>query len=353
MVDIFSYDIGLPLRDCLTDMSERLDVRDRDTTSLNQWLYIFTKGYVSNLRSRRALPNDYWTAETVEDYMRCKVINFPIGVHNEEMRRDAFRTWIVARKLADEKEKEKKNLFVVTYNPITKEIKFVKNMCLNVDTKVETLGLLEHINLGTVNITEQFFSNVMFGTNVLPGARVFIRRIFPIQDESDERLEDILVSEAKLGDSLSHIDDCHVLVIQEPCEAGIDYDQYLISKIREINVQFESRDECCGAVVNMSLDPKISYSELMKKLGAEIGAEPENIELFKCYATKSMMKRPAEFPVDVEADSEKNVESLLEWCKEGPKTIFYRLKTDGSSSEDEQLQETTIKKEENSSLISL
>ncbi len=22
---------------------------------------------------RRAMPNDYWTAETVEDYMRCKV----------------------------------------------------------------------------------------------------------------------------------------------------------------------------------------------------------------------------------------------------------------------------------------
>ena len=42
-------------------------------------------------RSRRAIPNDYWTAETVEDYMRCKVINFPIGVQNEAMRRDAFR----------------------------------------------------------------------------------------------------------------------------------------------------------------------------------------------------------------------------------------------------------------------
>jgi len=40
---------------------------------------------------RRAMPNDYWTADTVEDYMRCKVINFPIGVHNEAMRRDAFR----------------------------------------------------------------------------------------------------------------------------------------------------------------------------------------------------------------------------------------------------------------------
>ena len=33
------------------------------------------QGYVSSLRSARALPNDYWTAETVEDYMRCKVLN--------------------------------------------------------------------------------------------------------------------------------------------------------------------------------------------------------------------------------------------------------------------------------------
>ena len=70
--------------------------------------------------------------------------------------------------------------------------------------------------------------------------------------------------------------------------------------------------------------------------------DPDNVELFKCYASKSMMKRSAEFPVDVE--SEKNLESLLEWCKEGPKTIFYRIKNDGSSSEDEQLQESSFSK---------
>ena len=63
----YSYDIGLSLKDCLTDMAERLNVRERDLTTLNQWLYIFKKGYVNILRSRRALPNDYWTAETVED----------------------------------------------------------------------------------------------------------------------------------------------------------------------------------------------------------------------------------------------------------------------------------------------
>ena len=116
--------MGKSIKDAVKDIAEKLEIRDGEHTTLSQWLYIFTKGYVSNLRSRRALPNDYWTAETVEDYMRCKVINFPIGVHNEEMRRDAFRTWIISRKLADEREKDKKNLFVCTYNPSTQEVSF-------------------------------------------------------------------------------------------------------------------------------------------------------------------------------------------------------------------------------------
>jgi hypothetical protein len=323
------------------EIAEKLSVKERDVATLNQWLYIFTKGYVSNLRSRRALPNDYWTAETVEDYMRCKVINFPIGVHNEEMRRDAFRTWIISRKLADEKEKDKKNLFVCTYNPSSQEVKYVKNISIHVDTKVETLGLLEHINLGTVNITEQFFNDVTFGTNVShPDSRIFIRRIFPIQNESDERLEKVVVTEAIKGDILTHIDDCHVLVIQEGGHYdGVDFDKFIVSKIREISVQFEPKDECCGVDVDIALDPKISFNEVLKKLSDATGIEADNLELFKCYATKSMMKRPAEFPVDVESDM--NVESLLEWCKQGPKTIFYRLKNEISSAKD-QLEENSF-----------
>ena len=38
---------------------------------------------MSSLRSARALPNDYWTAETVEDYMRCKVFHFNDYAHVE------------------------------------------------------------------------------------------------------------------------------------------------------------------------------------------------------------------------------------------------------------------------------
>lgn len=323
----FSYDVGFTIKDAVKDIAEKLNVKERDVANLSQWLYIFTKGYVSNLRSRRALPNDYWTAESVEDYMRCKVINFPIGVHNEEMRRDAFRTWIISRKLADEREKDKKNLFVCTYNPSTQEVNFVKNICLNVETKVETLGLLEHINLGTVRITDQFFNLVTFGTSVTIGSRIFIRRIFPIQNESDERLEKVIVTEAKKGDSLSHIDDCHVLVIQEGGHTnGLDFDKYIISKIREISVHFEPKPECMGEQVDLALDPKISIEVVLKKLSDATGIDPKELELYKCYSTKSMLKRPAEFPVETE--SEKNLESLLEWCKEGVKTVFYKLKSD-------------------------
>ena len=190
-------------------------------------------------------------------------------------------------------------------------------------------------------MTEDFISSVLMDTEAETGSRVFIRRIFPIQDENDANLEDILVSEVTVGDTISHIDDCHVLVIQEPGD-GLDYDEYIISKIREIKVQFESRDESDGALVELSVDPNISYTELVRRLGARLGVDANILELFKCYATKSMKKRSAEFPVDVE--NEKNVESLLEWCNEGPKTIFYRLKSDGSSSLDEQLHEAPFKK---------
>ena len=328
----FSYDVGISIKDAVKHIAENLEIKDRDNcSSLSQWLYIFTKGYVSNLRSRRALPNDYWTAETVEDYMRCKVINFPIGVHNEEMRRDAFRTWIISRKLADEREKDKKNLFVCTYNPSTQQVNFVKNICLNVDTKVETLGLLEHINLGTVKITDQFFNSVTFGTKVTVGDRIFIRRIFPIQNESDEKLEKLIVTEAKIGENLTHIDDCHVLVIQEGWHShGLDFDKFVISKIREITVRFEPRQEKDKEnnlefkTVDIALDPKITMETVLSRLSSCVNINQANLELYKCYSTKSMMKRPAEFPVELE--SEKNLESLLEWCKEGTKTVYYRLK---------------------------
>ena len=85
----------------------------------------------------------------------------------------------------------KKNVFVVKYNPLSQTITFVKNMCINVDTRVESLGLLEYITLGMVHVNEEFLRSVLQGTEAGPGSRVFIRRIFPIQDERDASLKDI------------------------------------------------------------------------------------------------------------------------------------------------------------------
>ena len=77
--------------------------------------------------------------------------------------------------------------------------------------------------------------------------------------------------------------------------------------------------------MDIPLDPKMSISDVLQKLNGVVDIEFADLELFKCYSTKPMMKRPAGFPVDV--DSEKNLESILEWCKKGVKTIFYRLKS--------------------------
>ena len=148
-------------------MAKRLNGRELDVANLNQWLYIFTKGYVNvtKLTSKRA--QDNWTAKSVADYMRCIVIK----THNEESRRDAFRTWIIAKKLADEKDTDKKNLFVVRYNPLSQSITFVKNICIHVDTRAETLGLLEHINLGTVQVirTTRLLGNLKLKLIIYPG----------------------------------------------------------------------------------------------------------------------------------------------------------------------------------------
>ena len=128
-----------------------------------------------------------------------------------------------------------------------------------------------------------------------------------------------------MGENLTHIDDCHVLVVQEGGHQGntVDFDKYIVSKIREITVRFERKDEedLSCPVIEMQLDPKLSISHCLQKLSEATGLEQTNIDLFKCYSTKNMMKRPAEYAVDLESD--KNLESLLEWCKEGTKTIFY------------------------------
>jgi hypothetical protein len=39
----FSYDVGLTIKEAVADIAKQLSVRERDVTTLSQWLYIFTK----------------------------------------------------------------------------------------------------------------------------------------------------------------------------------------------------------------------------------------------------------------------------------------------------------------------
>merc|ERR1712105_276968 len=182
--------------------------------------------------------------KNMEDYMRCKVINFPIGVLNEARRRDAFKTWIITREISDVwmKDKDKKMLFVCTFNPVSQEIKYVKNICVTVETKVETLGQKEHMNLGTVKVTDEFLNHVRFGVEDVDevSSKIFLRRVFPVQDESDSKAEKLAVSEVVKGQLLTHVDDCHVLVIQQEGD-GTNFDQFIKGKIRETAINIEPR----------------------------------------------------------------------------------------------------------------
>merc|ERR1719320_1539849 len=103
---------------------------------------------------------------------------------------------------------------------------------------------MEYITLGRLEITEDFFTAVVAGTDATSDSRIFIRRVFPIQDEFDKKHQGVIVTEVIRGDTLTHIDDCHVLVVQEGhggVGVGVDFDKFLISKIREIEVEFEPK----------------------------------------------------------------------------------------------------------------
>jgi len=319
----FQFNVNMSIAEAVKNINAAMGIHQEVPADiLTQWLYIFTKGFVSNLRSRRALPNDYWTAESMEDFMRCKVINFPIGVLNESRRRDAFKTWVIARKVSElkMKDKDKKTLFVVTYSPATGQIKYLRNICVTVETKVETLGLMEHMNLGTVMVTDEFLNHVSFGLPENP-YKIFIRRVFPVQDETSPKVLDLVVSEVEKGKLLTHVDDCHVIVIQENTD-GVNYDQFIIQKIREITVQMEPRGSD-GAHYSVTMDPDSKAIDVIDKM-ADLSMIPSSqISIYECYSSSNMVTRSAEYPVDTTGDTK--LKQMFDYCKDKPKTLFYEL----------------------------
>lgn len=330
----FQFDVSMSIADAVDSINKSMGIhQELSPNILTQWLYIFTKGFVSNLRSRRALPNDYWTAETMEDFMRCKVINFPIGVLNETRRRDAFKTWVIARMASElkmkQKEKDKKTLFVCSYNPTSKEVKYVKNIWVTVETGVETLGLMEHMNLGKVEVTESFLNHVSFGLPQHP-SKIFIRRVFPVQDESNPKVQKLAVTEIKKGEILTHVDDCHIIVIQEDAP-GLDYNEFIVQKIREIKVQIKPRSSCEGREFEVTMDPDSRAIDVIGRL-SDLSMFPNtNISIYECNSSSNQKERAADYPVD--SSGETKLRQMFDFCKDKPKTLFYDINDDEVMSE--------------------
>jgi len=324
----FEFEVGTNIADAVKRINTSMG-QEVPKEILTQWLYVFTKGFVGNLRSRRALPNDYWTAKTMEDFLRCKVINFPIGVMNESRRKDAFETWVVARKVTElnTKERDKKNLFVCSYNPKTQEVKYVRNICVTVETKVETLGLMEHMNLGTLQVTDEFLNHLCFGLIAMP-SKMFIRRVFPVQDESNPQVEKLVVSEIVKGKHLTHIDDCHVIVLQEDVvgmdEDGLsmDYDEFIIKQIRQIKVDLEPRGNI-GPSFQLTMDPDCLAPDVIARLSQVSSIPISHLSIFECYSGNSMVTRPAEFPVHTTGGLRLGQMFDNCKCKEKQRTLFY------------------------------
>ena len=143
----FSFDVNMSLEQALKQICEGLKVKnicgESAVSEFCYWHYIFTKGFVGILRSSRATPGETWTATTVSDYLRCKVINHPIGVDNAVLRRSAFKTWIIAEKEAEEVGRKEKRMFVCTYSPVTETVTYAKKFSFSVEAKTETLGMYE------------------------------------------------------------------------------------------------------------------------------------------------------------------------------------------------------------------
>ena len=146
----FSFDVDLTLEQALKQICEALKVKnicgESAVSEFCYWHYIFTKGFVGILRSSRATPGETWTATTVSDYLRCKVINHPIGVDNALLRRSAFKTWIIAEKEVEEVGRKEKRMFVCTYSPVTETVTYAKKFSFSVEAKTETLGMYHPTN---------------------------------------------------------------------------------------------------------------------------------------------------------------------------------------------------------------
>ena len=136
------------------------------------------------------------------------------------------------------------------------------------------------------------------------------------------------MSEVVKGQLLTHVDDCHVLVIQQEGE-GINFDQFIIGKIREITINIEPR-KGEGPDYKVTMDPDSSITDMIAKF-SEISGSPQSfISLYECYSSKKMVTRSAEYPVD--PTGETKLGQMFEFCRDKPRTLFYEVLESASGS---------------------
>jgi len=295
----------------------------RRKISLTQWVYN-SKGFVSNLRSwifpnvKKVLVGNgtegHCNPETMGDIMRLtNLCDFP----------NNYKTWVIARENSKSKREhvDQKMLFVCSYNNESQEIKYKGNICITTQTQRETQDLTNPLQLGTVAVTDDFLSKICFGFTEI-SSKIFIRRVFPNEDESDPEIQKLLVTEIVKGQQLTHVDNCHVIVIQEngPGINRINYDQFILKKIREMKILFKSRCNK-GTCFEAMLDSDSGVDIVTETLAQLAMISISHIRIYECYSGRNMVTRSAEFPIDTESDVK--LAQMFNHCKDNPKTIYY------------------------------
>lgn len=108
-------------------------------------------------------------------------------------------------------------------------------------------------------------------------------------------MKQVLVCEAVRGTVLSHIDDCHVLVVQlkKTFEESLDFDQYLLKKINEKRIICINKKTRAETVV-LGLGESCKAPDLIAKLCTLLKRPRNMVQVFKCYSGKTIEDRCSE-----------------------------------------------------------
>jgi len=132
----------------------------------------------------------------------------------------------------------------------------------------------------------------------------------------------VLVTEAVLGSTLTHIDDCHVLVVQtsKRNENAPDFDKYLRMKIREVSVTFVNKDDP-DITFELRLEPVLTKPDVVQRVCDHLGQPRNMVEIYKYWSGRAFPYQDTQPNI---RDSE-GFDSMFQYCDETDRKIFYRV----------------------------